>query len=674
MNLKNIHSNISQPQNRNSFLDCISQNYLIKFNNQTKKTKQTEPIKTKQTEPIKEQNKPVQINNHLKASIINNAEPEPPILTNITKKPEPPIVYIPEPPIIKKVYIISNIFGGGSVKYLDDLKKQYINVNFIHIKNKASILAIKNANPRDILFVQQLLWSDILPEHIINIKNKFSMQIVISVHDFCWFIQDDNINNPTNNVWEQGYLYNISQINSKIMQLFDTAAIVIHPSEFTQNHYSRFFPTHNCILQQHNDIEIEYLIKQIPKVKNNTINIGNFQGFSPYKGKENVELLYKKYNNTKYKEYNINFMIVGKNIPAYDESNWFDEMIKHHFHCLLHLNKHGETYSYALSKSINSGLPILYNNIGAFKERIPNTTEEDKRHYIKVIEYESKYDDKEILFKKFEEMMDYIIANNGTSDKLNKNNVAVVYNDLYNYLFDNTKDDVNLGLGLLKKKYNEHNKIVIILTSTVVVDLNKTCIFQKSKHNRLQTYIKSILKWLKNTQFNIVLVENSGYEFKELQYLLHKYNNRFEIISFKESQLMETRYLIGDKSKGASELFAINYAYTNSKLIEKVAPTFIIKITARYFIPELEKYLHTYVLNEFDSLTQTDKDRCELVGCHSKNFSNIFDVNVGSSTGHVETDYKNRMLLYDSNKVLTCKPFFIEPTQRGGVNEIFNDI
>jgi hypothetical protein len=672
MNFKNIYSSISsQSYGRNSFLDGNNrQTYLIKLNNQTRTTKPNEPIK-------KKQNKPLQINNSLKASIVNKSVPQSPIIPNTEKKPKPPTIPITEkklePSLVKKVYIISNIFGGGSVKYLNDITTHYTSINFVYIKNKKSLLAIKNANPYDILFVQQLLFSDILPEDIINVKNKFGTQIVISVHDFCWFIEDDNINNPQNNVWEQGYLKKNLRINSTITNLFHHATLVIHPSEFTKTHYSRFFPTHNSILQPHNDIELNYSIKQIPKIENNVINIGNFQGFSPYKGKENVDVLFKKYHNTIHKGHTINFKIVGKNIPAYDESNWRDEIIKHNFHCLLHLNKYGETYSYALSKSINSGLPILYNNIGAFKERIPNTEEqEDKHHYIKVIEEESEFDNKEILFKKFEEMLDYITENNGTSDKLSRNNVTVVYKELYNYLFESK--DINLNIFSLKKKYNEHNKMVIILTSTVIVDLNKICVFQKNKHSRLETYVKSILKWLTTTQFNIVLVENSGYEFKELQYLLPKYVNRFEIISFKESELMKAQYLIGDKSKGTSELFAINYAYKNSKLIKNISPTFIIKITARYFIPELEEYLHAHILNDFDSLTQNDKDRCELVGCHSNNFTNVFDVKVVSPNGHVETDFKNRMLLYDTNKVLTCKTFFIEPTQRGGVNEIFSDI
>ena len=460
MNLKNIYSNISNlPQGRSNFLNTNNaQNYLIKLNNTTKPK---EPIKHKQ-------NKQNQIKNQVNPSIINNmvAKTESPLVVKTatvkpdssiviaTESPNSPVVITAEAesPVVKKdneelkcfvknIFIISNILGGGSVKYLDDLKKQYINVNFVHIKNKASILAIKNANPYDILFVQQLLWCDILPQHIVSIKNKFNMQIVISVHDFCWFIEDDNINNPEKNVWEQGYLFNMSQINSKIIQLFNEALVVIYPSEFTQNHYSRFFPTHNSILQPHNDIELNYSIKQVPTIKDNTINIGNFQGFSVYKGKKNINLLFNMYHNKKFKGRIINFMIVGKNLPAYDESNWCNEIKKHNFHCLLHLNKYGETYSYALSKSINSGLPILYNNIGAFKERIPNANKEDKCHYIKVIEHESKYDNTEILFKKFEEMLDYIIINQGTSDKLSITNVTVVYKELYNYLFESREFD-----------------------------------------------------------------------------------------------------------------------------------------------------------------------------------------------------------------------------------------
>ena len=302
MNIRNIYSNILEESNvfqeirtRNIFFDNQNQNQnqLIKINNLIKIRKHNESIKKKKQKNQKNQkmnqknqknqNQPDQIKDPQNIKQEINLEPQ-----NIKQESEYHV---------KRVYIISNIDSGGSIKYLDDIKKQYTNVKFVHIKNKESLLTIKNAKPYDVLFVQQLLWTNILPQDIINIKTTFSMQIVISIHDFCWFIEDDNINNPKYNVWEQGYLTDITKINPKIIDLFQNASIVIHPSEFTKTHYSRFFPTHNSILQEHNDIEIDYFMKRIPKIEKNVINIGNFQGLSEYKGKENVIILNEKYHN-----------------------------------------------------------------------------------------------------------------------------------------------------------------------------------------------------------------------------------------------------------------------------------------------------------------------------------------------------------------------------------------
>ena len=53
--------------------------------------------------------------------------------------------------------------------------------------------------------------------------------------------------------------------------------------------------------------------------------------------------------------------------------------------------------------------------------------------------------------------------------------------------------------------------ITIILTSTVYINTKKSHLYQTDPNERIQTYIKSVLQWINNTNFNIVLVENSGY-------------------------------------------------------------------------------------------------------------------------------------------------------------------
>jgi len=224
-----------------------------------------------------------------------------------------------------------------------------------------------------------------------------------------------------------------------------------------------------------------------------------------------------------------------------------------------------------------------------------------------------------------------------------------------------------------EKFSNLNNNVTILLTSTVNVQ-NKNYLYQTDKEERLNTYLKSIKQWLNNTTFNIVLVENTGYPFEELSDYLIKYKNRFEIISFEENKLDEAKYLKNNNSKGASEIFAINYAFNHSKLLQN--SIFIIKVTARYFIPELQDYLKNYDLNKYDALRQNNISRCEIVGTHIKNFKKVFDLILIDENGkynpHVESVYKYRISLL--NNIIECKKFNIEPTQRGGLNQIFTEL
>ena len=216
--------------------------------------------------------------------------------------------------------------------------------------------------------------------------------------------------------------------------------------------------------------------------------------------------------------------------------------------------------------------------------------------------------------------------------------------------------------------------ITIILTSTVNVDYNKVYLFQKDPISRKEIYLKSILQWLHKTNFHIIVVDNSGYEYNELDNEKTIYKNRFEVISFKENELEETKYLENKVSKGASEIFSIDYAYRHSTIIHQ--SNFIIKITCRYFIPELEDYLRVFDLNKWDCLTQNIRNRCEMVGSHYKNFNNIFNINLLNNNNEYDGDVENIYQFRTSKfpNVLICKKFTIELTQRGGENHCLDNI
>ena len=214
----------------------------------------------------------------------------------------------------------------------------------------------------------------------------------------------------------------------------------------------------------------------------------------------------------------------------------------------------------------------------------------------------------------------------------------------------------------------------IILTSTVIVGGNIGCLYQTNSSDRISLYLKSVRQWLLKTKFNIILVENSGYNFDELNPEKEQYKNRFEVITFKEDDLKQASYLKNQDSKGAHEIFAIYYAFCNSKIIH--SSNFIIKITGRFYIPDLERYLSYYNLDDYDCLTQNNRDRCEMVGCHYANFSYIFNIYLINDNNcydfHIENIWKSRTSKY--NNCLICKQFQIEKTQRGGAIECYDNI
>lgn len=169
----------------------------------------------------------------------------------------------------------------------------------------------------------------------------------------------------------------------------------------------------------------------------------------------------------------------------------------------------------------------------------------------------------------------------------------------------------------------------------------------------------------------IILVENSGYKYDELEKEKELFKDRFEVIIFKENELDEAKYLENNISKGASEMFSINYAFFHSNLIIK--EHFIIKITARFFIPELEEYLNTYDLNKYDCLIQNRKGRCEMIGSHYNKFFFIFCINYEDKcVDYVENIYQDRTEAFKN--ILVCKNFEIEKTQRGSVDEMLEFI
>ena len=222
-------------------------------------------------------------------------------------------------------------------------------------------------------------------------------------------------------------------------------------------------------------------------------------------------------------------------------------------------------------------------------------------------------------------------------------------------------------------KRQQKFKAVILLTTSVIVQ-KKLPLYQTDKEERIKTYVKSIKQYLEKTNLPIVVIENTGYDFsKELKNEIIKYRSRFEIISFNEHLKPDCLYLSGNMSKGNSELFSIYYAFYNSRIIQN--SNFIIKITGRYFVSELEEYLEKTNLHEYHAIIQNQSERCEIVGSSYEMFDKIFNPYFPKEedkyNGHAESIFEHRMNFFPKKTILVLPRLHIEPTKRGGLNEIF---
>lgn len=208
-------------------------------------------------------------------------------------------------------------------------------------------------------------------------------------------------------------------------------------------------------------------------------------------------------------------------------------------------------------------------------------------------------------------------------------------------------------------------RIVIVLTCTVNTQPHINWLKQRDSSERLKMYLDIIIKWLINSKLQIVVIENSGIDLKNEisehypHFNINDYSDRFESISFSYNSIpiKDKHFLDAHEAKGHHELYAINYAHNNSKLIKEC--DYLIKITGRYFIPKLEIILIDKLINHCDKvknhnnkvtsniniIRQSQKwrgwNRCEVLGCHISNFDDLFKY--PSHNDMLEEEYTDRI-------------------------------
>jgi FkbM family methyltransferase len=323
-----------------------------------------------------------------------------------------------------KCFIIHNNTVGGAYKFLADIMKMYSNYDYAFIDNQKQLWSIE-FNDTDLFILQNVLYTDIEIKDIINVRDKYEFKFLIIVHDFQWLCQEQH--NYTSDI-PSAYLSNNISVSNEIKQLLSLSDKVIMNSQFTYDVYSRHFDPSNFTLCYPNDYKVQSGIKNVPEIQNECINIGIFSPLCKFKGE-----IYVRYLKEKFECDTIVFKIVGHNIPYYKENEFYEYVRKYNINGFLMLNEWGETYGFLLTKIINSGLPLLYNNFGAVKERIDST----QKHYFKVYDKEhinDINDDYTVLDSQFNNFIEYINVNHGTVEDMNED-FTIVTRPIYDELF-----------------------------------------------------------------------------------------------------------------------------------------------------------------------------------------------------------------------------------------------
>jgi hypothetical protein len=268
-----------------------------------------------------------------------------------------------------RLFIINSNNYGGSYKYILDLLQK--NTNHYCIKNIIELNNTARFIKNNVLLLQYINGYDFTFNDIIKIVRKYNIKLIIPIHDF-YFINSNDGHNIVD-------FHNIPTISHLNHELFEVAYQIICPSYFMYNIFIKFINNNiiNKMIVQYHDDKLNYNENTyIPIINNNiinNINIGIITHINKIKGEDiYLELINKPYNfhifgkvnNKKFNKNNV--YLYG----VYNEDKIYKLLIKNNIHGLLFLSNTPESYCYALTKGINSRLPILYTDIGAISERL----------------------------------------------------------------------------------------------------------------------------------------------------------------------------------------------------------------------------------------------------------------------------------------------------------------
>jgi hypothetical protein len=361
---------------------------------------------------------------------------------------EDDVIIINDPDVI--IHITHNLNGGTNV-YIDNIKKIYDEFKHIMIKIICRDLILINdkfyyidkltiSNNKIIIIHHLLYYENTKSKYKINtnimdkIKTIDKEKKLLVIHDYCYFFP--SFPNPIKN---NNMIPSIEKINNAI-HFFRLFKKVIFNSNNCYNNYLKYLNEidNACVLNSVPDINF-YKKRYFP-IKKKIYNIGLIGNIGcEHKGRNLVKNIINKFNTSNLHHKFVifgDYDIILPNLTItqqYNNNDIFKMIHQYDIDYFIFLSIFEETYSFTLSIALHTGLPIIYNNIGAYTERLINY---DNCFPFEENEYEKIID----IFKNIE---------NNTSINFENKNIPIMYPEVYNCVPELSK--------IINKKNNEFN-------------------------------------------------------------------------------------------------------------------------------------------------------------------------------------------------------------------------
>jgi hypothetical protein len=349
----------------------------------------------------------------------------------------------------KSMYNTKNILvfghkGGGTEKYMDDIKNKFLEYKFIDFdiyKEELNYDIYYNNYNIDRIHINSILYNNLKTNYITLFSKYFkNIEKYLTIHDYQWYYPDnpnilkDDFNDSTPTITNINNFYKLIKLCTKI----------IFPSQSIYKNYSKYinlsyYNDKICVVN-HMDKIINHNFLVCPPILNNMnkIKIAFLGNFLKYKGTDILDYIsnhfqiYESHKTIYNIEYHVYGLVIDNNIlkknkykyifhDIYKDNEIIDLIHQEGIHGILHLSIFEETYCYSLTNSINSGLPIFYLNYGAFSERLCNNN------------FKNKYfaSEKNNIFENYTKFLDFIVNHQGEKQEFYKLNQNIQYNKWY---------------------------------------------------------------------------------------------------------------------------------------------------------------------------------------------------------------------------------------------------